>query len=580
MAREENRADEAADGVPPPFAARLFCGELHHDRVFPFPRMDPAERAQVEELIAELQAYCDENYDPAQVEADRWVPDTVLRDLGDMGMLGLYVDKEYGGKGLSQTAYCRVFQAIGAIDPTLAVVLGVHESIGYKGIHMFGTDEQKARFLPDLAAGRKLAAFALTEKNAGSDAYHVESTARLQPDGSYVLDGEKRYIGNGSRADVMTTFARTDTGSHVALIVESDMDGVEVGERHDTLGLKGNDLRRLRFRDVRVPAENLLGTEGEGFTIGMEILNNGRMSLGAGSAGSARLLLDHAIEHANTRRQFGQPLSDFQLVAHKLGQMSIQLYGLEAMGYLTTGMVDRGATDVAVESAMVKVAGTEFLWYAANRTFQIAGGKAYMTDAPYEKILRDIRIFPIFEGANDVLRMLVALQGCRELGDRLEGLEDLDLRRPLAGVGALISYLGDRARLAVAPPGLPDAAPRFSGAADRVGSQVADLRAATETLVRRHRNDVSEEQAQLKRLAQAAMEIYAQVATISRITEVLDAGSESTGLGDEEAIALSFCERAAARADRSLAQLDDNDDEHVDAVAAAVIDRGRYVHAI
>lgn len=563
-----------------PFAGRLFCGEIHADLVLPFPRMDEGERRRVEDLIAIFLDYCADHYDPAAIEAERWIPDSVIADLGEMGMLGLYVEEQYGGQGFSQTAYCRVFQAVGQVDPTLAVVLGVHQSIGSKGIHLFGSDEQKARFLPDLAIGRKLAAFALTEVNAGSDAYHIETTARLQPDGSYLVNGEKRWIGNGSRADVLTTFARTESGAHVALLVESDMDGFDVGERYETLGLSGNDLRRLHFNDVRVPPENVLGREGEGFTIAMEILNNGRMSLGSGAAGSVKLLLDHAIEHATGRRQFGQPLAEFQLVAHKLGQMSTQLYGLESMGYLSTGLVDRGASDIAIESAMVKVAGSEFLWYAANRVFQIVGGEAYMQSAPYAKILRDIRIFPIFEGANDVLRMLIALQGCKELGSELDDMANLDLRDPLRSVGAVAEYLSGRVRRTVSPPGVTGAAPAFADASDRVARQISDLRNGAEVLLRRHGEDVATEQAQLKRLAHVATEAYGQIATISRITDVLDASSSSHAFGDEQAIASSFCERSAARADRSLGQLNRNDDERIDDIASAVIERGSYIHSI
>lgn len=561
-------------------AGSLFCGEIHDDLVQPFPRMGTDERRRVDDLISTFRSYCESNYDPRAIEAERWVSDEIIVDLGRIGILGLYVAEEYGGQGLSQTGYCRVFQAVGQVDPTLAVVLGVHQSIGYKGIHLFGNDEQKARFLPDVASGRKLAAFALTEVNAGSDAYHIETTARLQPDGSYVLDGEKRWIGNGSRAGVITTFARTESGAHVALLVEPDMDGFEVGERYETLGLAGNDLRRLHFNGVRVPAENVLGQEGDGFTIAMEILNNGRMSLGAGAAGSVRLLLDNAIEHAAQRSQFGRSLDEFQLVAHKLGQMSTQLYGLESMGYLTTGLVDRGATDIAIESAMVKVAGTEFLWYAANRVFQIVGGEAYMESAPYAKILRDIRIFPIFEGSNDVLRMLVGLQGCKGLGEELDDMNHLDLRDPLRSLGAVVDYLGGRARRTVKPKGLPNATPAFADASDRVARQVSDLRNGAEKLLRHHGEGIAEQQAQLKRLAHVATESYGQIATISRITDVLDSASNVDALGDEEAIASSFCQRAAARADRSLGQLDRNDDDRIDDIAAALTERGRYVHSI
>ena len=171
-----------------------------------------------------------------------------IRELGEAGLCGLYVDERYGGQGLSQTGYARVFETFAQIDATLSIVLGVHQSIGFKGIHMFGTDEQKERFLPDLAAGRKLAGFALTEPEAGSDAYEIKSRAVQQPDGSWVLNGEKRYIGNGSKGDVFTAFARCEVDGkdrHIALILEKGMKGFEVGERFDTMGLRGNDLRRL-----------------------------------------------------------------------------------------------------------------------------------------------------------------------------------------------------------------------------------------------------------------------------------------------------------------------------------------------
>ena len=323
-----------------------------------------------------------------------------------------------------------MFETFARIDATLSIVLGVHQSIGFKGIHLFGTEEQKERFLPDLAAGRKLAGFALTEPNAGSDAYQIASRAVQQADGSWVLNGEKRYIGNGGTGSVFTTFARCEVDGkdrHIALIVEKGMKGFEVGERYDTMGLRGNDLRRLYFKDVRVPPENVLGEPGEGFQIAMEILNNGRIGLGTGSVGAAKWLLDKAIDHVNDRHQFGQPLADFELVQDKIGWMVSNLFGLEAMCYLTCGLVDAGVPDYSLESAICKVSGTEFLWYAANRTLQLKGGEGYLRTEPFEKVLRDIRIFPIFEGANDVLRAFVALSGLKPLGEKLSGLGEIGL---------------------------------------------------------------------------------------------------------------------------------------------------------
>jgi acyl-CoA dehydrogenase family protein 9 len=317
------------------FAKSLFLGEIHEGLVFPYPRPDADEQRKIRELIGWLRGYAADAIDPRAIEERGWVGDEVIRDLGERGFCGLYVPEEYGGQGLSQTGYCRVFETIAQTDASLSVVLGVHQSIGYKGIALFGSDEQKERFLPDLSAGRRLAGFALTEPQAGSDAYNLKTRAVRQPDGAWRLNGEKRWIGNGSKGSVFVTFARAEVDGkdrHVALILESEMDGFEVGERFDTMGLRGNDLRRLFFHDVRVPQENVLGEPGEGFTVAMHVLNNGRLSLGTGSVGAAKWLLDAVIDHVKERRQFGRPLADFELVQDKIGWMVSYLFGLESPG--------------------------------------------------------------------------------------------------------------------------------------------------------------------------------------------------------------------------------------------------------
>ncbi|MDY7103465.1 MAG: acyl-CoA dehydrogenase family protein [Actinomycetota bacterium] len=552
------------------FARSLFLGELRDDLVFPYWQVDPAEEAHIDKLSAEIEAWS-HGYDPREAERQRWVGDDAIRSLGEIGALGLFVDPALGGQGLSQTGYCKVFEMIGRVDATLAVVCGVHQSIGYKGIHLFGTEEQKARFLPDLATGRKLAAFALTEPGAGSDAYHLETRARRQTDGSYVLDGDKRYIGNGSRADVLMTFARTDEGAHVALIVEKDMAGFEVGERYDTMGLRGNDLRKLHFRGVRVPAENVLGAEGDGFKVAVSVLNNGRMSLGTGAAGSVKTLLSHAIAHTSQRRQFGRPLADFELVRQKIAWMTSYLYGMEAMTYATTGLVDRGVEDYALESAIVKIAATEFQWYAANRAFQLAGGAAYMTDEPYEKILRDIRIFPVFEGSNDVLRAFVALQGLQGLTARLEDLQHLDVRKPVEALSAVWDYARDRIDLATRPDPIGRTHPELAHLASPLAEQVSRLRSTSERLLRQHGEGVTDMQAVQKRLAHAAIDIFAQTATLARVSDDLatDEPDEATGpRGDEHYIAETFCRRASARVEQVLDRVEVNDDDRTARIAA------------
>jgi acyl-CoA dehydrogenase family protein 9 len=563
------------------FAKSLFLGELHEEMVFPFPSPDPGEQDRIRALNASLRSLA-ESWDARRWEEDRWIGDRTVRELGEAGLCGLYVPEAYGGQGLSQTGYCRVFETFAQIDGTLSVVMGVHQSIGMKGIMLFGSDEQKERFLPDLASGRKLAGFALTEPAAGSDAYHLESRAVSQADGSWVLNGEKRYIGNGGTGDVFVTFARAEVGGedrHIALIVEKGMRGFEVGDRYDTMGLRANDLRRLRFNDIKVPAENVLGEPGEGFHIAMHILNNGRLSLGTGSVGATKGLLDRIIPHVKERRQFGRPLADFELVQEKIAWMVSYLFGLESMTYLTCGLVDEGVPDYSLESAICKVSGTEFLWYAANRVLQLKGGEGYMRSEPYEKILRDIRIFPIFEGANDVLRAFIALTGMKPLGDELSDLGELALGDPIGSIGVIADYVSGRIERQVRPERLDRAHEELKVQADAVAEQVKRLREVTEKLLREHRKGIIERQFQQKRLASAVSDVYAQVALISRVTSILeDQGVEPSG--QELYIADTFCTRAAARVDASLDQVEQNDDERMVAIAKLALKRGEYGYAL
>ena len=556
-------------------------GEICEEMVFPWPQADPEEQEKVRGLINAARGI-GESFDPRKAEEDRWVGDRVIRDLGEAGLLGLYVDEQYGGQGLTQTGYARVFETFTQIDATLSIVLGVHQSIGYKAIHLYGTDEQKERFLPDLCSGRKLAGFALTEPEAGSDAYAIKSRAVQQPDGSWVLNGEKRYIGNGSKGDVFTAFARCEVDGkdkHIALILEKGMKGFEVGERFDTMGLRGNDLRRLHFNDVRVPAENVIGEPGEGFRIAMHVLNNGRIGLGTGAVGATKGLIDRVIAHVTERRQFGRPLGDFELVQEKIAWMVSYLFGLESMCYMTCGLVDRGVEDYSLESAICKVSGTEFLWYAANRAMQLKGGAGYMKDEPYEQILRDIRIFPIFEGANDVMRAFIALSGMKPVGEKLSGLGDIGLGDPIGSIGLLLDYAGDRIQQRVRPDKVTKAHPELEKHADAISDQVGRLRSVTEGLLREHRGEIMERQFHQKRLSAAVSDIFGQVSTISRVSQIFeDQGVEPSG--QERYIADTFCTRAAARVDSSLDQIESNDDERMTAIAKLAYKRGEYGYAL
>jgi acyl-CoA dehydrogenase family protein 9 len=562
------------------FAKSLFLGEIHEDLVFPYPAPSAEQQEKTRRLVLSAREF-GATYDQRKVEEDRWIGDDNIRELGERGLLGLYVPEEYGGQGLGQTGYARVSEEFAQIDATLSVVMGVHQSIGMKGIVMYGSDEQKERFLPDLCAGRKLAAFALTEPNAGSDAYNIESRAERQSDGSWVLNGEKRYIGNGSK-DVLVTFARTEIDGkdrHSAFILEKGMKGLEVGHRYDTMGLRGNDLRRLRFNDIRVPPENVLGEPGQGFRMAMQILNNGRLSLGTGAIGASKRILDAIIEHVKERRQFGRPLADFELVQDKIGWMVSYTFGLESSAYMSTGLVEAGVPDYSLESAICKVAGTEFMWYSANRALQLKGGEGYMRDQFYEKMLRDIRIFPIFEGANDVMRAFIALSGIKPLGEELKGLSEISLSEPISSIGVLADYVTGRIQREVRPDGITKAHRELEKLAAPVTDQVKRLRSVSESLLREHGKGIVERQFAQKRLADAVSDIYAQVAVLSRVTSIFEEqGVEPSG--QERYIAETFCPRAARRVERTLNQIESNDDERMTAIAKLAYKRGEYGYAL
>lgn len=585
MAETSEAAPAPPETTASSFSKSLFLGQIPEEMVFPYPRPPDEEVERIRDLIARLRAFCSEHVDSREIDRAGWIDDKVVRGLGELGAMGLYVPAAYGGAGLSQTGYARVFEALGQIDGSLSVLMGVHQSIGMKGIALFGSDEQKERYLPDLAAGRKLAGFALTEPGAGSDAYDLKSRAVLQPDGSYVLNGEKAYIGNGGRGEVFCVFARIELerdgkpkDSHIALIVERGMKGFESGPEYDKMGLRGASVTPLTFKDLRVPPENVLGEPGEGFRIAVAVLNNGRMSLGTGTVGAAKRLLDLAIDHVTERKQFGRPIADFELVEEKIGWMVSYLFGLESMCYLSTGLVDAGVPDYSLESAICKVAGTEFVWYQANRAMQLRGGGGYMRTEPYEQIMRDIRIFPIFEGTNDILRCFIALSGLKPLAEELGDIGKIDLGDPIHTIGVVADYVAGRIQRELRPDSITKAHPDLSDLAGPVGDQVKRLRSVSEGLLREHRSEIQDREFAQKRLAHAVMDIYAQIATLSRATSIFEEqGAEASG--QERYIAETFCTRAQRRVEQSFDQIEENDDERMHSIARLAYRRGEYGYA-
>src|SRR5256714_4283874 len=298
-----------------------------------------------------------------------------------------------------------------------------------RALLLCGTPEQKRRCLPPLVNGEKLAAFALTESEAGSDAANVQTFARPSADGShFILNGEKRYITSGAIAQVLTVMARTPLPGKsetavTAFLVTPDMPGFAVLEpRMEKLGIRGTATARLAFRDTPVPKENILGAPGKGLKVALTVLDFGRTTFGACCTGAAKTCLRLAVEHANTRKQFGRTLGEFELVKKKIARMAAGAYALEAMTTVTASLIDRGLEDYMLETAILKVFSTEAVWMLVNDAFQVLGGAAYFNDRPLERMLRDARINQIGEGANEVLTSFIALVGMRGPGQQFQEL--------------------------------------------------------------------------------------------------------------------------------------------------------------
>src|SRR5213595_1472465 len=413
------------------FAKGLFQGHFVADWVMPYPRIPAAQQPELDETLTELRQFLDEHLDPVAIDRQADIPRSVIDGLGRVGVLGMTAPKEFGGRGFSQMANCHILEEIGSRCASTSVFVNAHHSIGIRALLLFGTHQQKQRWLPKLVTGEQLAAFALTEEQAGSDAANVQTTATPSADGShFILNGEKRYITNASIAQVLTVMARTpvpgsDKTAITAFLVTPDMPGFTMLEpRMEKLGIKGTATGRFAMRDVRVPKENILGPLGKGLRVALTVLDFGRTTFGACCTGAARTCLQLAVEHANKRRQFKKTLGDFDLVKKKIARMAADLYAMEAMTAVTASLIDRGLEDYMVETAMLKVFTTERLWDAVNDAFQIHGGSAYFTDNPLGRILRDARINQIGEGSNEVLTSFIALVGMRGPGMEFKEIYD------------------------------------------------------------------------------------------------------------------------------------------------------------
>ncbi|HLJ12715.1 MAG TPA: acyl-CoA dehydrogenase family protein [Planctomycetaceae bacterium] len=550
------------------FAKELFFGRFHTQAILPYPALSGAEKAIGDAALAEVKNFVAAHIDPVEIDRNADIPPETIRGLGTAGVLGATIPPEYGGRGLSQQNYCRMMEVIGGHCASTAVFVNAHHSIGLRALQLFGTEAQKETWMRPLARGEKIAAFALTEPEAGSDAANVRTTATPTGDGKgFILNGQKRYITNGAIAQVLTVMARTPDpsdldGKVTAFLVTPEMKGFEVLEaRMPKCGIRGTATARLAFRDMFVPRENVLGPFGKGLRVALTVLDFGRTTFGASCTGAAKFCLARGVEHANTRKQFGKTLGEFDLVKQKIAQAAANTFAMESATYHTAALIDRGAEDYMLETAMLKVFASDALWTIVNDTLQIYGGAGYFNDQPFERMMRDARINMIGEGANDVLRCFIGGVGLRFLGQEM-----LDVSRHPWRVGLLRRP----------KPAIPVTHSRLQPVVARLSRQIARFARKCQFALFTHRENIVNEQNVLARLGDTAMELFISSCVYSRLMSLLAHSNHDPGhVHCDMQAGLLYMKSALSRNARRLAELSENDDAEQTRTADAFLKHGR-----
>lgn len=577
-------SSNAVSGQTNSFMKSLFFGQLREDLIFPFPRISKDEQETVSMVVDTVDKFAKSNFKSDEWDKKGAMPREIVTQMAELGLMGLAVPEEFGGMGLPQAGYARIMQEMSSHDGAVTVTLGAHQSIGYKGMLLFGTPEQKKKFLPRLASGELIAAYCLTEPGSGSDAASIKTRATLSPDGKhYIINGNKLWITNGGIASFFTVFAKTEVIENgkpkdkvTCFAIEmSDSPGITVGPSEHKLGIRASWTNAIFFENVKVPVENIIGGFGQGFKIAMGVLNHGRLGLAAGSVGGSKKCIEASVAHANERVQFQKKIGEFGMIKEKIGRMMMNTYVAESVVYMTAGLIDRGDVDYSLESAIAKVFATEVLWESVDENLQIWAGNGYMQEYPYERWLRDSRINRIFEGTNEVLRAFIALSGMQGPGQELAGLAD-SIKHPLKGLGPVSDFMLRKLKQNIIGQTLEKSHTALKKQAGMLEEYTVEFATQIEVLLRRHGKKIHLRQFAQKRVADIAIDLYAMSCVLSRVTRAIEekGGAENCAL--EIAIAESFFIRSNRRVRSCFKAIDRNDDDAVKFIAAQAYELGKY----
>ena len=579
----------------PSFVGELFLGRFRDDLILPYPLQGDEDRAIGDEYISRMREVLKNKVDADQIDEDGEIPDEAIDALAELGAFGIKIPKEYGGVGLSQMNYSRAMMLVASHCGNTGALLSAHQSIGLpQPLKLFGTREQKEKYYPRLAGG-EISAFALTETEVGSDPANMSTKAELSEDGThFVLNGEKLWCTNGTRAGLFVVMAQTppkmvrgkERRQITAFIVERDMPGVEVVSRSRFMGLRALYNGVIRFTDVKIPVDNILGDEGKGLRLALTTLNTGRLTLPAACTGASKRALKMAREFSRDREQWGSNIGKHEAIAQKVAFIASHTFAMEAISFYPSMLVDRGGADIRLEAAMCKMFCSEGFWKIIDETMQIRSGRGYETASSLrergepgvavERAMRDSRINMIFEGTSEIMRLFISREALDPHLRRAGSV--LNPRAPLGdkiadGLKAGLHYSSWYLKQWNPVPRRFHVHRRLAGHLRFINLQSRKLARSLFHAMGRHQAALERKQAQLGRFVEIGSELFAMAAAVARADRLHSLDPEKYSGVIE--LADIFCRHSKRRVKSTFRAISSNDDAATYKFAQRVVE-GEY----